>query len=519
MNWSAFIHPKRSRWAAVISLVLIIANLFCVSSFAAAPEAVNLNAQSTEPVFADVDPASRGYAYIREMYSRGIVSGDVAGGFHPNSTVTAGEFYAWLFRLAGYECDPVTTGHWASNYAKIASKVMVGTSYGIKYDAEALNQPITRMHAVELTMRAFGYENPTSVKYLENPFPDITVEPNTFKAGMAYLLNAYHLGLIRGQDDGCMYPYENVTRAEACEMLLTFQAADLNKPAAKVLPEKMRSLDVEFVGDCAYSFMNDLGSVLESVPSHLIERFIRDNGRIIITNKDYDYYFTEKDTEISGCYYIREHEIYLFNKNREASFFFSIGTTFVHEFGHYIYHSVLTPEQQSQLRESYYSDELDAFAKVAASDYCKTNVDEYFAELFANSMFEYKYSRIQSAGCTKALAVLNSVVSAEPLKNITSGKISADLTNLSRDNSRISGAITVENPSEKEETVTLAVACYADGRMTDIRFLPAVSVDAGSSWSDSVTFDAAGKVTVKLFLLSADGAYIPMQESVVASMQ
>ena len=364
-------------------------------------------AQAADTSFADVKSSDWYCEFVHDMHERGLIEGRGDGLFHPGDTITRGEYYTILCRMTGVKLENDGTGHWAE---AAGDQVWYWSDYVDRNTAmdtvEWLDTAITRQEAIEIAMRAYGYCFPTSVAFLENPFADIKVDKNIFDGDHAYLLNAYHLGIISGDDQGLVRPDATMTRAEACKVLLNVEAADLSKHEKLVKPDSFQGVEVKFIGDSAYSFYNDVAKFLSYLPADLLEGFVAKGGTIIVTDENQSKYIGAGQVEASGCYLSTGNDIVCFTDGNSSSLFFGIASTLCHEFGHYMYENVLTAEDKALLSESFTSDELNNFAKAIGRSYCKTNVNEYFAEIVARSIQPWAAKALVNCDCEKGLSVI-----------------------------------------------------------------------------------------------------------------
>lgn len=225
--------------------------------------------------FSDV-PADAWYAEaVNAMATTGLVSGYEDGTFHPNDNITVGEWCAILVRISTFENADITgkwTGpHWASGIVTSA-QLMGLTRVNASKDTDAPHwkedEPVNRGEAitaiVELSSGAIRKAESPNYTWCDHVYPpiyekivaakkaapgyrtwaledipdhEIIVANNsqyeqpdkfsgfTFVAHSwdeKHILKAYNDGLTSGVDSaGTCAPLNNLTRAEACQMLYT----------------------------------------------------------------------------------------------------------------------------------------------------------------------------------------------------------------------------------------------------------------------------------------------------------
>ncbi len=226
--------------------------------------------------FSDV-PADAWYAEaVNAMAITGLVSGYEDGTFHPNDNITVGEWCAILVRISTFENADITgrhTGpHWASGIVTSAN-LMGLTRVAASKDTDAPHwkedEPVNRGEAltaiVELSSDAIRRAESPNYTWCDHVYPPIyekivsakkaapgyrtwaledipdheIIVANNSQYGkpdklfnsfigvphswnVDHILKAYNDGLTSGVDSaGTCAPLNNLTRAEACQMLYT----------------------------------------------------------------------------------------------------------------------------------------------------------------------------------------------------------------------------------------------------------------------------------------------------------
>lgn len=382
-------------------LVMCVAMLFVVVPVNAAEDNV------PQSVFVDVSVDMWHFTFVQDMSSRELLTGYEDGTFRPDNVITCGEYYTILCRmkgadLSGYEMKE--GDHWAKPAGIIARYYADDGEIGLT--ASELDAPISRKLAIKLGMKMFGYNAPTAVEFLDNPFADLPEDSNVRRAYHAYMLNAYHLGIICGDDKGDANPDGNLTRAQACKILLNMEKAELNKLENRVKPKCFDDLNIAFIGGASYSYYNDVAEAMSYIPAHMLEVFKAKGGKVIVTDEAQDKYLSYGVAEADGCYFKEKNTIVCFTHGNYSGLLWEITSTLCHEFGHFIYDEILSSVDKRLVRQSFQSEELDNFAKAIHDNYCKANVNEYFAELFARSIQPWYSRLLEGCDCKIGLGVV-----------------------------------------------------------------------------------------------------------------
>ncbi|MBS3977925.1 MAG: S-layer homology domain-containing protein [Syntrophomonadaceae bacterium] len=161
---------------------------------------------------------------IESMAKRKIIHGKDNGLFDPDKSVTRAEFAAMIVRSLGltakgdgrYFND--VGGRWYERVVKAAAEA--GLVRGYADGGFGPNNPITREEIGVLIARALkkaGYNNNSLTGEVGmDRFQDAE---NISPWAMAELSDAIRAGVMRGNNDGKLYPQGNATRAEAAVML------------------------------------------------------------------------------------------------------------------------------------------------------------------------------------------------------------------------------------------------------------------------------------------------------------
>ncbi len=181
--------------------------------------------------FPDV-PSGSWYAQpVTEMAAKGLISGYPSGKFGPGDSITAAQFVAVTARCAGLRPAPGQTGHWAAGDLQAALQAGWYDWDEIPPTGEQFNRPISRQLAVKILMRAL----------LPQVRGDYTTESQKIRDfdqldGRYYepVLAAYSSGVVTGSNSGNFNPKGELSRAEACALLL--QAMRLSEAGGTAAP-------------------------------------------------------------------------------------------------------------------------------------------------------------------------------------------------------------------------------------------------------------------------------------------
>lgn len=376
---------------------------FLLVCFMLSASIIPVSAAENDP-FVDVNPSDWFYEDVMTLYERDIVNGIGNGYFSPNSYITEHDFLVLLYRMNGikdiiefsaYEEDKISAAYVLDIFApnKENDLINLGITSLIKNKCN-----ISRGKAISLGTEFFGIVYPISKKYIDDPFLDIKDYENGNLKNLYndYLITAYHSGLVSGYGDGTIKPDANLTRAEACEILLTFEKAYLSGDIERPMPNNFDKMNIEF--DCTkFSEYSNLADGINAIPDKHLESFKNENGKVVITDKKQSE-FGYSDN-VGGLYYSDENKILLFNNNFNAG-------TMHHEFGHYLWFKKLTSEDKAAILKSYNSNELANFTEVTR-DYGKTNVSEYWADFVMYRLEPDYKNAVENCGCETALSVVN----------------------------------------------------------------------------------------------------------------
>lgn len=189
--------------------------------------------------FSDVAPGQWYTENIEAMAGLGLLNGYEDGTFRPEGTITYAEFVSVVARCVSGSVPP-SGPHWASGYMKRAYE-SGWYDYDEIYEAD-FDKSITRQMAVKIVDLAFNIpqneqEDNAYYKYMTS-IKDFNDIPGRY----GYLVvRAYNNGILTGDENGNFNPMSNLTRAEACAIIMRANgkkaaAANLSAPNVTAAP-------------------------------------------------------------------------------------------------------------------------------------------------------------------------------------------------------------------------------------------------------------------------------------------
>jgi len=171
-----------------------------------------------------------GKDFIITLASAGYISGYPDGTFKPDKTVSQAEFITMLISCMGITPTDTTTryfndtsNHWARGSINEAVKrgILVPSEYS---NVLQPNSGLKRSQAAAMMVRALGKEeNKATI-----PFTDLaTVQKSMYRG---YINAAFDLKLLTGYPGGEFKPFEYITRAQMCKLILNFMEINGSSP-------------------------------------------------------------------------------------------------------------------------------------------------------------------------------------------------------------------------------------------------------------------------------------------------
>ena len=155
--------------------------------------------------------------YMRNLYNRGLMSGDKNGNMNPNQPITRAEFISIVNRTFGYSKTGKTPFKDIKGTEWYADDISIAYNQGYfsgdgKATANAQGR-LTREQAIALLGRNLAIEETAGVS---SSFADSTSIANWSRG---YVNTSADKGFISGYKDGSFKPQNNITRAEVAKVL------------------------------------------------------------------------------------------------------------------------------------------------------------------------------------------------------------------------------------------------------------------------------------------------------------
>lgn len=202
----------------IIVIVMVAATTWIFSCFGA-------SAYARAATFSDVAPSHPAYQAIESLAASGVVTGDTAGQFRPDSPLTRAQATKILVRWRGVRPAESETVHFPdvdSLYRPyIETACARGWVYGYVDGSFRPYEPITREQIVVVLLRSLGLTNEVQ----RQASRDISAALSRFKdlgnispSARPFLALAVSEGILLGRDDK-VDPQAPVTRAQYCLIL------------------------------------------------------------------------------------------------------------------------------------------------------------------------------------------------------------------------------------------------------------------------------------------------------------
>lgn len=206
--------------------------------------------------------------YIATVANAGYVTGYYDGTFKPDKVITRAEFTSVLIRCLGYQ--PLSgsssfsdmNSHWGNGYVNkaVALGIIVPSDYGSTFGP---NAGLKRSEICGMLVRALGEKPDNS----PTGFKDSAAINKSVMRG--YIKVACDLKLLSGYPNGNFEPFQAVTRAQMCKVIINFMSAqgkDLEAaPATTTTPSDTKTT-TSLSGDFSTLAISDQEYVLATTP-------------------------------------------------------------------------------------------------------------------------------------------------------------------------------------------------------------------------------------------------------------
>lgn len=342
--------PAFQRLAAAIVSV-------CFFAAAVSVPAVAIETQG----YTDVNPGNIWYEDIMEATEEGIVSGIGNGQFAPDRPVTMLGFATmlgrYLNRFEGLDA------YW------LESPLLMINAYLDANNGHAAGDCLTRRDAVCLVFAATAA---TPWPQKEERFHDLGSLPSEERNQIEC---AAALGLIPDDGTGLFHPEQSVTRAEAVSMILSLHHVPEDTEST-LRPVSLSGFRLTYENEDAvrHSFRSRV--YLAAMPEAVLEEF---------AERDWELRFMTSGLETLNASYAGGLGVTIpSGKNIcvdvGASAFLRDNTTVLHEMGHFE-EQYASAQEEVAITNAFQKEQV-LMAAFLHRDYCRKNVEEYFAEVF-----------------------------------------------------------------------------------------------------------------------------------------
>ena len=186
---------------------------------------------------------------------------------------------------------------------------------------------------------------------------------------------AMKIGLVMGDTEGTYRPKDALTHAEARYLMERLKNTDAGA-GMHLLPEELKALRIEYLGDDAILESGTARRALTDIPQNLLAQFAKEGWTLYFTSEPLSTYYPEHFGGVGVTDY-KEKAIYVFV---DASYTYSAENTLLHEFGHFLHHT-LGGRFEEEIQQAY-EKEKETLAEITRRNYCTVGEREFFAEAF-----------------------------------------------------------------------------------------------------------------------------------------
>ena len=166
--------------------------------------------------FSDVHKNDWFYTNVSDMTTNSYLTGYTDGTFRPHETITKAEFTVIVARIVNLSAATVSTSHWAASLVQSALTEGFFDWDEIPPTGETFDEPISRQLAIKIVMKAF-------LPDLKGEYDKVSSAPDFNNLDGRYyesVIAAVSNGIVLGDDTGKLNPKSNITRAEACAIIM-----------------------------------------------------------------------------------------------------------------------------------------------------------------------------------------------------------------------------------------------------------------------------------------------------------
>ncbi|MBO4897624.1 MAG: cellulase family glycosylhydrolase [Clostridia bacterium] len=166
--------------------------------------------------FSDVGEGDWFYENVTDMTENGYLKGYEDGTFRPSGIITKAELVSIVSRISGLPPETSSSNHWAAPLMQSALSKGLYDWDEIPPTGENYDMPINRQLAFKIVMKAFLPE-------AKGDYNDIAKAPDFGELDGRYYEStsaAVSMGVVLGDESGKLKPKDNITRAEACAVIM-----------------------------------------------------------------------------------------------------------------------------------------------------------------------------------------------------------------------------------------------------------------------------------------------------------
>lgn len=169
--------------------------------------------------YTDVAPQEWYAENVTQMSNLGLIKGYEDGSFRPDNTISYAEFISIVKRCVTGRDEITYDAHWAAGNMQYAYN-----NHWYDYDeifSSDFDKPITRQIAVKITTLAFAVPKNEQENNAYYHYMMTITDFNDIPGRYAYLVvRAFNNGILTGDENGRFNPLSNLTRAEACAIIM-----------------------------------------------------------------------------------------------------------------------------------------------------------------------------------------------------------------------------------------------------------------------------------------------------------
>lgn len=236
-------------------------------------------------------------------------------------------------------------------------------------ETSAKSTTVTREQAADILVTASG-----NVVWPQDTVPFMDADDISEKYQDAVSCAA-NLGLVMGDPEGTYRPKDVLTHAEARYLMERLKNTDAGV-GMHLLPDELKALRIEYLGNDAILESGMARRALTDIPQNLLAQFAEEGWTLYFTSDPLSTYYPEH----FGGVGVTDYEKKAICVFVDASYMYSAEDTLLHEFGHFLQHT-LNGRFDDEIQRAY-EEGKEKLAEITGRNYCTTNEREFFAEAF-----------------------------------------------------------------------------------------------------------------------------------------